>query len=311
MDLLNLQPHQVTNGTLGKHFLFYGRPSTRKTTVASNFPKALLLAAEEGYSFIPGVKAQSIKSWYDVRRAVDQLKRPEVREVYDTVALDTTDLIAAMCKKYILNKHGVETLSDVGWGRGWTDYREELTDVFNTIAQHGYGIVFLSHDKTTEDDESGQLTSAKPSIDNTTLQIVNALVDFIFFLNPEEDNEGNSSVFAYSSPNPSIVTKTRLRTLKGRIEFNYENIDAAIRKAMKDLEVEVVDKIDKKPEVKRTLQELKDAILASAQKAADLDLLEKVEEIVLKALGNIPLDEAKDIHYDNLEAILFDIEQLL
>ena len=138
MDLLNIQPHSITKGVLGKHFLLYGPPSTRKTTVATNFPRPLLLATEVGYSFIPGVKAINIDSWYTFKEAVRQLKRQEVRDEYDTVVIDTVSLLSGQCVNYVNNKHGVSSLGDAEWGKGWNDYKREMSEAFNSLAQKGY-----------------------------------------------------------------------------------------------------------------------------------------------------------------------------
>lgn len=62
IDICALQPNVVNRNLLGYSFLFYGDPKTGKTTIASKFPKALLLAFEKGYMAIPGIMAQPINS---------------------------------------------------------------------------------------------------------------------------------------------------------------------------------------------------------------------------------------------------------
>ena len=44
IDLLNLQPTVISRDLKGKYILIYGKPKTGKTTLASKFPKNLLLA---------------------------------------------------------------------------------------------------------------------------------------------------------------------------------------------------------------------------------------------------------------------------
>lgn len=60
IDLLGLQPHQVSRDLRGYSVFFYGDPKTGKTTTASRFPESLLLAFEKGYNAIPGIMAQPI-----------------------------------------------------------------------------------------------------------------------------------------------------------------------------------------------------------------------------------------------------------
>ena len=55
MSLLDIKPHEVSRDLRGYSVFFYGDPKSGKTTIASKFPKALLLAFEKGYNALPGV----------------------------------------------------------------------------------------------------------------------------------------------------------------------------------------------------------------------------------------------------------------
>lgn len=301
MDLLNLEPHSITKGTLGKHFLLYGPPSTRKTTVASNFPRPLLLATEIGYSFIPGVKAVNIDSWYTFKQAVNQLKREEVREQYDTIVIDTVSLLSEQCVNYINNKLGTESLSDAEWGKGWTEYKKELGQTFNLLAQRGYGIVFIAHSKEQRS-EAGEILSAEPAVDNSTMRIINALVDLIIFLNKEDGDDGKS-VFAYSALPPHIVTKTRIRGLAPRFEFNYDNLQSELEKAIADVGVATTEEVVMKEKEVISLADLKAEIIVHAQRADELNLIQAAEKILKDALKGLPLSKAEDVHYESLLAV--------
>ena len=71
IDLLNIQPHQVSRDLRGYSVFFYGEPKSGKTTTASKFPDSLLLAFEKGYNALAGVMAQPINSWSEFRNASD------------------------------------------------------------------------------------------------------------------------------------------------------------------------------------------------------------------------------------------------
>lgn len=309
MDLLNIEPHKITSGTLGKHFLFYGPPSTRKTTVATNFSRPLLLATEVGYSFIPGVKAVNIDSWYTFKEAVRQLKRQEVRDEYDTVVIDTASLLAGQCVNYVNNKHGVTALGDAEWGKGWNDYKSEMSEAFNLLAQRGYGIVFIAHSKDKKN-EAGEIITSEPSLDNSTMTIINALVDVILFLNKEGDDE-NKSVYAYSALPPHIVTKSRIRTLSKRFEFTFENLEHEMKTAIGEVGVETAEKVEDR-EIKRiSLEDLKAEIVKSAAKAEELNLIHGAEDILKDALKGLPLSKATEVHYDQLLAVDHAMKELI
>ena len=48
IDLLAIQPHQVSRDLRGYSVFFYGEPKSGKTTISTKFPNHLLLAFEKG-----------------------------------------------------------------------------------------------------------------------------------------------------------------------------------------------------------------------------------------------------------------------
>lgn len=91
INLLALQPHKVSRDLSGYITFIYGRPKTGKTTLASQAEKALLLATEKGYNAIPGIIAQDITSWGEIKQVLRELKKPEVQETFKTVIVDTVE----------------------------------------------------------------------------------------------------------------------------------------------------------------------------------------------------------------------------
>ena len=45
-------------------------------------PKTLLLAFERGYNALPGVMAQDITSWGEMKQVMRELKKPEIKAHY-------------------------------------------------------------------------------------------------------------------------------------------------------------------------------------------------------------------------------------
>lgn len=92
IDLLNIQPHQVSRDLRGYSVFFYGDPKTGKTTTAAKFPNSLLLAFEKGYNAIPGIMAQPINSWAEFKKVLRQLKDEKVKERFSTIIIDTVNV---------------------------------------------------------------------------------------------------------------------------------------------------------------------------------------------------------------------------
>ena len=80
IDLLSIQPHQVSRDMRGYIVFFYGDPKSGKTTTASRFPNSLLLGFEKGYNALPGVMAQPINTWAEFKTVLKKSKKKEVKE---------------------------------------------------------------------------------------------------------------------------------------------------------------------------------------------------------------------------------------
>jgi GTPase SAR1 family protein len=104
LDILNLQPNKVSRDMRGYSVLMYGTPKSGKTTTASKFPNALLVAFEKGYSAIPNVLAAPVNSWNEFRQLLKQLEKPEAKAKYSTIVVDTADIAYDYCVKYICAK---------------------------------------------------------------------------------------------------------------------------------------------------------------------------------------------------------------
>lgn len=313
MDLLQIKPNVVGKGVKGKYFLFYGEPSTRKTTVASMFPKALLLATEIGYSLIPGVHAAPIKSWAEFRDVVRQLKDPKVQETYETIVIDTVGLLTDMCMKFICDKDGVAELSEIPWGQGWTKFKKEFRTQLNTIAQLGYGIVLIAHSDVKKDNETGQITSALPMMDKKPRESVIALVDFILYLQkePADYNPDVITVYAYSQLASAIETKTRARHLKPRFEFTFENLEnevvAAVAKLGDDFTTDKVVNIYAETASESVpFEKLKEDTvkLAGALMAHEnVDVQNQTKQAIVTIMKGVRVSEATAVHYDQVTAL--------
>ena len=121
INLLNIEPHVVSRDLGGYITFLYGGYKTGKTTLATQMDGALLLAFEQGYNALPGVMSQDITTWGEMKLVYRELKKPEVKATYKAVVVDTIDVAADKCKKYICQQNGIEELGDLGYGKGWSD----------------------------------------------------------------------------------------------------------------------------------------------------------------------------------------------
>lgn len=167
IDIFNVKPHQVSRNMRGYSVFFYGGWKTGKTTNAVKFPKHFLLAFEKGYSAIPGAMAQPINSWSEFKTVLRQLKDDKAKEMFETIIVDTADIAYDYCQKYVCANAGVDTVADIGYGKGYGMVEREFDESLRQIVQMGYGLVIISHetDKTFTNENGTQFNKIVPTLD--------------------------------------------------------------------------------------------------------------------------------------------------
>jgi hypothetical protein len=53
----------------------------------------------------------------DFKLVLRQLEKPEAREMYDTITIDTVGIAWEMCEQYICAQNGVQKIGDIAWGK--------------------------------------------------------------------------------------------------------------------------------------------------------------------------------------------------
>ena len=237
INLLGLQPHKVSRDLSGYITFIYGPPTVGKTTLATQMPGALLLAFERGYNAIPGIIAQDVNTWGEMKQIFRELKKPEVQEVYKTIIVDTVDIAADLCQKYICNQLGIDNMGDGGWGtNSWSKYKKEFEDVFRGLTMMGYAVVFISHSKTgTDKDQTGkEFGYTKPTTQSSALQIIENMADIYCFARMYLGADGEEKrVLTLRSPAGSgISCGSRFKYIASEIPLNYDALTKAIGDAI-------------------------------------------------------------------------------
>jgi hypothetical protein len=235
INLLNIQPHKVSRDLSGFLVYIFGAGGTGKTTLASQMDRALLLAAERGYNAIPGVMAQDITSWSEMKQVVRELKKPEVKETFKSICVDTIDLMADYCEKYICNREGVEKLGDIPWGGGFKMMKKEFEDTFRTIAQMDYALFFISHskDKLFKREDGTEYNQIVPSLSPSYNEIIRNMSDLQGYAHQTRLENGRPEVMlTLRSMDGSVECKSRFKYIEPEIPFNYEALSKALSDAI-------------------------------------------------------------------------------
>lgn len=236
INLLNIEPHKVSRDLSGYITFLYGPAKCGKTTFGTKMPGHLLLAFERGYNALPGVMAQDITSWGEMKQVMRELKKPEVKATFKSIIVDTADIAADMCQKYICNQLGIENIGDGGWTtNGWAKYKKEFEETFRTLAQLGYAVVFISHDKekTIKPQNGTEYQQVTSSMQSSALAIIENMCDIIGYAHPKVMMDGTQRVvLTLRSGDNSVRCGCRFKYITNEIDFTYEALTKALNDAI-------------------------------------------------------------------------------
>lgn len=237
-SLLDIQPHVVSRDLRGYSVLLYGEPKSGKTTTASKFPGALVLAFEKGYNAIPGIMAKPMNSWGDFRKTLSELRDEAVKQRFQTVVIDTADIAYQYCEKYICNResdgtHSYETISDIPFGKGFKMAQLEFDECIRKILQMDYGLVLISHaqDKTFKDEQGVEYNQIIPTLENKARLVCERTCDIIGYSRIIDTEQGPKTKL-FLRGTPRFVAGSRFAYIEPVIDFSYDNLVSAIGDAV-------------------------------------------------------------------------------
>ena len=233
LDLMNLQPHQVSRDLRGYSVLFYGDPKSGKTTTATKFPNHLILGFEKGWNAIPGAMALPINSWGDFKKILRQLKQDEVKAKFETIIIDTADIAYDYCEKYICNQKSVESIGQIPFGQGYTMVGKEFDECLRLIVQLNYGLVIISHsqDKTFTNEAGVEYNQIVPTLGNKARLICQRMCDIIGYSRSVETPDGLATKL-FMRGTPRFIAGSRFKYTPDHIDFSYKNLVNAIGDAI-------------------------------------------------------------------------------
>lgn len=320
IDILNIQPTTISRDLKGKFVCIYSLPKVGKTSMACQFPKNLLLAFEKGYNAIAGIKPVDITKWSDLKLVLRQLEKPEARQMYDTITIDTIGIAWEMCEQFVCAQNGVQKIGDIPWGGGYSACKREFESCLRKITQLGYGLVIIAHverriEKRADDSEVEILG---PAIPKRAYEIVNQLVDIIGYIDITWDEEGNSERWLYTRKTPTIMAGSRFKYLAPKIKFGYNELVEAIGEA-----IDKAEKLDGAVVVDTTQQVIEEKLDYNAIRAEAAELWKQLVEKDTENAGRIlkkvemvfgrpmKLSEITEDQVDLFNLVLLDMKEML
>lgn len=298
INVLDVKPNKVPTNPEAYSQFIYGPAKIGKTTLAFEMygKRGLFLATEDRHKALPGAMVIRIASWVDYLKVMGQLRRPEARELYDAIILDTAENLYGMLEKYVAAKHGESKVGERNdiWGADWTDLKNMWRDGLNKIPEAGYIPVIIGHavQKKVQIPASGvleselegaivELKSVKkdkgsdvkidvyefdqyaPDLNDRAWGPINKMVDNILFINTTLDiNTGQEQRVIYLRDTLQWKAGSTFDGIEPVIPLSVESYHNAVKKAIglidsDDTSNEKVEKVESKIDFDGVMKEVK------------------------------------------------------
>lgn len=317
-NLLELEVEEVIGSLKGVVEVWYGSNNVGKTYNFSKTEKPLLIACEAGAR---GVRCPTvhINSWGDfmdvVKQLTDTKTLPQMKEKYETIGIDTLEMMVLFSDNSVAQRYGVSTLSEItGRENGYVISRTQIAMAIQKLVSASYHIIFLSHEEavTMTDEMSGEeyefLIPKQSKNEKSSARFVRDLADVVVYLkaNPY-DVENDKEVLS-----TAIYKRTKTCFARSRfsdLPFCLPNFNAkehqkilldAIEARAKREECGVTDYDEAKPQ---TADEWKNDIKPMLTKVAKFNS-EVAQDIIESQLGvGVKVSKATDEDCIKLENI--------
>lgn len=214
-----------------RNFFIWGSPMTGKSYFSSFFPNPLVLNtdgnSEQGSApsiqlrnirnETGGLKQSVIKQLDDIITAlqVENPKRPADQQ-FKTIVIDVIDDVCIQIEQAICLDAGVQALSDIPYGKGWTMFNTVLQQFVMDLKALPLNVIYISREDDKTDENTG-VTTYKPSLKTKYYNIVNGNCDVVIRTKKIGDGQ-NASYFREVKAlrtmyNPANITDRRILQL--------------------------------------------------------------------------------------------------
>ena len=308
IDLTNVKPNVVSTSLENYVGMIFGDPGCGKTTLAANIPRNLVIATEIGYKAIAGIHAQAALDYTSILTILNQIKKPQVKELYDVITIDTQDALFHIIQTHILNKYGVSQINDIDWGKGHTEMLSIWQKIIKTIIKEGYGLILIGHRTEKYDDEDTDKDNKYNTIALNNKKIKQYLmseVDYAAYV--ESSRDPSKPSIMHFRPSKKWEAKARFAHIVSSIEFSYENLVKAINDAVEkesnetldtkinyhddEVESEDISQNDFQELAKRVEQKARGIINNNSEKASEV--ISTIEQYLGKKIAEATLGDAQ------------------
>lgn len=186
------KPSELHPKTQPRNFFIYGATMSGKSYFSSFFPKPLVLNtdgnSEQGSA--PSIQLRNLRDTNGnpkqlVTQQIDDIivalqnqnQRPE-EDRFQTVVIDVIDDVCIMLEQAICLQENVQSLADVGYGKGYAMFNAALQQFVMDLKALPLNVIYISREIRLVDDKTGAV-SYKPSLKDRYYNIVNGNCDVV------------------------------------------------------------------------------------------------------------------------------------
>lgn len=171
-----------------RNFFIYGATMSGKSYLAEHFPSPLFLNTD-GNSLAqsaPAIQIRNIKNAngrglkQSIITQLDEIIRALQNEhhTYETVVVDVIDDVCVMLEQAICADEGVQTLADIGYGKGFSMFNTVLQEMVMDLKALPLNVVYISRAIT---EGEGIQAHEIPSLRTKYYNIVNGNADLVIY----------------------------------------------------------------------------------------------------------------------------------
>lgn len=193
----------------------FGQPGIGKTTFVNALSDRVLFAStDRGTRFLNAMRVECHK-YEDFLSLLTKLEAGGAKQ-YEFLAIDHVDDWANMVETYVLQKLGVEALTDAGYGKGWSVMKKEIVRFMARVKALGMGIVFIAHEDTKKVKVRGlDVDKCQPLMSKQAWNAIIPLADIVVYCcaKPMKDAAGKRVEVRIieTTPREDLYAKDRTR----------------------------------------------------------------------------------------------------
>lgn len=291
-DLLTLTGNKVSTDIKDYSFMITAPSGFGKTPFLYELfgDRALFLSFENSTKGVAGAHSVNIDTYSTLNAYVMQLMKPEVREKYDVVIIETLFLLDALVENSITDSYGKDLLADcIKYNKAYKIVDKRYVKLIKKIQSMGYAMGYVAHPttKTVDMPDGSKLTKYEPRVSDRARQVIDPEVDIKLFCH--YDQQGNKVI--YTQGTPYFEARCRVGDMEPVIPFDAaifkQKFAEGIERRIKNKDL-LVDKLENKNGVEKDetkFEDIMSEIMELGKALNEKGLLEKGNTIIYDTLG--------------------------